>query len=314
MRSLILGSLKLALAFGLIYGILFALLVKVRFNEAGLIYRTSELLAKKGGSTWLTFDEFDPEQYKDVAVVGSSHALRGYDPRIFSRRGYRSFNLANTAQTPLNTWPIVQSCIDSMNTGLLIIDMYVGVSGSNGIESAIDLIQNVKDDDLAFREAWAIRDPRVFNMLMLRYVKRNSPALYGSPEYVGAGYRSRADSAKYVHPHNLSERYTLQERQTDALDRIRDHAQVHGIPIVFVTHPMPSSSDTAAHRRFVNALRVYLGANGPPYLDFALDHDLDDLDHFYDQSHLNQAGVDRFVPRLIDSLEVLGLLTPHELR
>ena len=51
----------------------------------------------------------------DILFVGSSHAYRGFDPRIFAALGFTSFNLGTKAQSPLNTdfllrryWPRLQ--------------------------------------------------------------------------------------------------------------------------------------------------------------------------------------------------------------
>jgi hypothetical protein len=37
----------------------------------------------------------------DILVIGSSHVYRGFDPRFFSKKGIRLFNLGSSAQTPL---------------------------------------------------------------------------------------------------------------------------------------------------------------------------------------------------------------------
>src|SRR5688572_15501507 len=39
----------------------------------------------------------------DILVLGSSLAYRGIDPRVFSKKGIRIFNLGSTAQTPIQS-------------------------------------------------------------------------------------------------------------------------------------------------------------------------------------------------------------------
>lgn len=45
----------------------------------------------------------DAEKMKnpDILFLGSSHAYRGFDTRIFSKHGITSFNLGSSAQTPI---------------------------------------------------------------------------------------------------------------------------------------------------------------------------------------------------------------------
>src|SRR5438477_3987320 len=40
----------------------------------------------------------------DILFIGSSHAYRGFDPRLFAETGLTSFNLGSKAQSPLNSY------------------------------------------------------------------------------------------------------------------------------------------------------------------------------------------------------------------
>ena len=311
MRRLLRGSFLLLLAFALVYGLHFLVLFKVQVGGAALIHRTGPLYKFKGGDTWQRFQDHDPATRYDVVVVGSSHAYRGYDPRHFELRGHTLFNLGSTAQTPVNSWPVVKALINERNTGLLIVDVYKGVLDSDGRESATKLIPNVEDDLLAAVLAWRMLDPRAINLMVLRMAKKHRQPFPAGKGYIRSGYCSVVDSVKGPIQYHMAKRIELDERQLEHLDHILDHALNKGIPVILVTHPMPLAADTSGHRRFAELLRAHLGPDGPPYLDLAVDHDLDPRDHFYDHNHLNQAGVDRFNAVLIDTLEALGYLEPR---
>jgi hypothetical protein len=243
-----------------------------------------------------------------VVVLGSSHAYRGYDPRWFEREGLSCFNLGSTAQTPLCSWPIVRHWLTPRNTGLLVLDIYEAMLENSGMEGAIDLVQNVSDGRIATHIAWNIRDPRAVNMLLLRQATRGEPVRYRENGYVGRGYCTRSDTLAGPVDYPSGGVFRPEARQVAFLDRIVEHCRDAGIPLVLVTHPMPRAGDRLKHERFAAWLRAHLGPGGPPYLDFATGHQLDDRRHFYDANHMNQAGVDLFMPMLIDRLRREGWL------
>ena len=129
---------------------------------------------------------------------------------------------------------------------------------------------------------------------------------------MGDGYCSLPDSAGDAVEYLVTGEFLPVDGQLEHLLRIAGHAARIGVPLVFVSHPMPRRADTLQHIAFAQALRARLGSGGAPFLDLALGHDLDDRHHFADHGHLNQAGVDRFNPRLIDTLEAMGLLRARD--
>jgi hypothetical protein len=308
MRTIVTKAFQLSAAFLLLYAVVFTVLVKVRVRGIPLVYRISETLNWKGGATWQKFKEFDAGERWDVVVVGSSHAYRGYDPEHFARRGYRMFNLGTSAQAPNNSVDIVEHYLNAHNTGLLVMDVFEIPLQGTGLEGVADLTQNVTSDAVALRQAMTLKDPRGVNMLTLRWLLSNTPPLYFDTTYVGLGFSRRTDSVSAVPTYIRTGVFEPEVDQVRALKEIIRICRQRGIPIVLTEHPVPSQADSLAHGRFRTFIRDLTGAHGPAFLDFARNHDLDDLNHFYDHTHLNQAGVDRFMPRLIDTLESLGLL------
>ncbi len=308
MRTLAIKAVLLLGAFVVIYLLVFTVLVKVRHNGIPLIYHVSETLQWKGGATWQKFQEFDTAERCDVVVVGSSHAYRGYDPALFAQRGYRMFNLGTSAQAPSNSLDIIREYVHEENTGLLILDVFETPMRNDGLEGVADLTQNVSSHGVALRQALTLRDPRGMNMLVLRWLMRQEEPLYLDPAYEGSGYSRRTDSVpapiNYINPGT----FDPDPVQVKALCSIIELCQERGIPLVLTNHPMPHQADHVAHERFKTLMMEWTGPDGPPFLNFAQGHDLHDMHHFYDHNHLNQAGVERYNPRLLDSLEARGLL------
>lgn len=308
MRRLIINAVLLLGTFTVLYLGVFTLLVKVRRGGVPLVHHVSETLPWKGGATWRKFQEFDPAQRWDVVVVGSSHAYRGYDPALFAARGCRMFNLGTSAQAPSNSIDIIRAYLNAGNTGLLILDVFETPMRNDGVEGVTDLTRNVASDALAFRQALSLRDPRAINMLALRWLTRNDPPTYLDDDYIGAGFSRRTDSVpapiQYINPGT----FEPDAAQVRALKGIIKLCRDRNIPLVLACHPMPHQGDRLAHARFLELMHEWRGPEGPLFLDFATGHDLHDMHHFYDHNHLNQAGVERYVPLLLDSLEALELL------
>ncbi|MCB0783611.1 MAG: SGNH/GDSL hydrolase family protein [Flavobacteriales bacterium] len=315
LRRLLIPSVVLLVAAGLIYAGLFAVLYRVQWSGLPLVHGTNKALKWKGGNSYQKFREYDPDSSFQVVFLGSSHAYRGYDPRIFTRAGHSAFNLGTSAQSLMNSRVIAETFLNSANTDLLVLDMYEAAFEMDGLESTADLSQNITVDLAALRMCVSLRDPRGLNMLALRLAARNAPARYVDSTYVTAGYSLTTDSVKGRIHYVVGRPLAVEEEQLDHLEAIIRFCREGGIPLVLVNHPYPEQSDRAKHEAFNVLLRERIGPHGVPYLDFAYDHGLplDDRDHFYDHNHLNQAGVELFNPLLIERLRELGLLAPSGL-
>ena len=310
-RRFLLNGLILAALALFFYIAAFTVLYIVPYSDAPLIYSVTDVLKFKGGRSWQTFQEYDPAKRYDVVVIGSSHAYRGYDPRVFARRGVSMFDLGTSAQSPMNSYHILRHYLNKDNTGLVLLDLYELVVEEDGLESTADLTQNINSHEVAAEMAFALRDPRGVNMLTLRGFAWPDPPRYLDSTYVGSGYSSNPDS---VGPKDIEYVYRplrMVERQQHYLRRFLEHCVEQGIPVACASHPAPSGSDAKRHAEFITWVRTVADPLGIPVFDLAFGHGLplDDRDHFYDHNHLNQAGVEIFNARLLDLLEREGHLS-----
>lgn len=288
-------------------GILFVL-CNVKMGANALVYRSSDVYNLKGGNTYRKFREYDPAEHYDVIVIGSSHAYRGYDPRIFRQAGIRMFNLGTSGQTPVNTYAILKEYITKTNTGMVLLDCYENAMAMEGLESTADLSQNITSDAAVLRIFAAIHDPRILNMFTIRKIMANEPAAYVDSFYVEAGFSTKLDSVKGNVDYGLDLTLELGERQPEYLVKCITFCQEQGIPIVLVTHPLPKASNRPRHAAFHAVIDSVASSTGVGYIDYAFDHGLplDDRNHFYDHNHFNQAGVAIFNPKLISDLRAKG--------
>lgn len=102
----------------------------------------NENVISEGGQTKLMFNDlknFVPDS-NTIFVIGSSHAYRGYDPRIFDSAGFKLFNMGTSGQNMKDSYTLLK--VNANKIQKLIVDIYPGVLQEVGEESTLMLIQN----------------------------------------------------------------------------------------------------------------------------------------------------------------------------
>lgn len=272
-----------------------------------LIYRTGDYYNWPGGDTWQRFHEYDPKVRRDVVIIGSSHAYRGYDPSVFTQRGLSAFNLGSSAQSPLNSYFLIDHYLDSTNCPLLILDVYEGSMASSGLESTADLTQNQPNDAAALGMAWSLHDLRGLNMMALRMLGRREVPYYTAPDYQGLGYCPMPDSIKLA-AGPPGKNQVLAARQCHFFEKIVRLCRERGIRMVVSSHFARADRRGAPHAALASYVDSVLAGTGIPYLDFSEAPGIEDKNWFADNTHLNAAGARIFTGQLVDSLETLGYL------
>lgn len=295
-----------------VYIAAFAVMAHLPFHGRPLIFRTGDYYNWPGGDSWQRFHEFDPQAHHDAVIIGSSHAYRGYDPFIFQERGYKVFNLGSSAQTPLNTYPLIEHYLNSANCPVLILDVYEGVFTNTGLESAADLTQNQPSDAAALGMAWSIRDLRGLNMMALRMLTDRDKPYYTSQEYKGLGFCPSADSINTEAPSPADQQIELSTRQRHFFEACVRICKERGIRLVVTGHYERRDRRGTAHQVLASYVDSILRGTGIPYLDYTNTPGIDDKNWFADNSHLNTAGARIFTQHLVDSLESLGILPGNQ--
>lgn len=310
MGRLILQGLKFAGTTLALYLVLFFALTRIRINDKPLIYRTNDYYQSKGGVSYSKFKDWAVGSNYDVVVIGSSHAYRGYDPRIFQERGYTMFNMGSSAQTPLSTYAVLEGHVTNGRAPLVVIDVYENAFDHPGIESVSDLTRNMIDDRAALRLAVSFRDLRGLNMFTLRMMDKGSLASWTHDEYVGNGAAISPDSARANVTYPKPRPFHLNERQLERFLACLDLCAERGQRVVLCSHFYPRQGELARHAVFKAMMDSILAqrAERPEWFDFADTPGINDRDHFCDHNHLNAAGSRLFTGQLVDSLVAHGYL------
>lgn len=244
----------------------------------------------------------------DVLFLGSSHAYRGFDPRIFIRDGIKSFNLGSSAQTPIQTEILLKKYLDSLNPKLVVFEVYPRTLSSDGVESALDLIGNDKIDYLTIKMAIELNHIKVYNTLIFKIVRYLlhldsdyvEPVQKGEDTYVKGGFVE-----KKISFYNKKEAYSLKKwklvgYQKKAFERILKKLKKLNINVILVQAPVTkeyysSYSNNSEIDSYFKTLAAYYNFNNILKLPKTL--------FFYDSHHLNQDGVEIFNKALLTIIE-----------
>ena len=292
----------------LLYGAAVFLLSRFGPGTYPLIYGLSDGLNLKGGNSYQKFREFDKSRHYAVIVIGSSHAYRGYDPRIFENNGFEMFNLGSSSQTPYNSFHIIDELLSERNCGLLLFDVFHVALQMDGLESTSDLVANTRSDMLALNMALGHRDPRTLNMFSVRMVSRDLDPFYKDSAYVGSGFSENRNAAGQEVEYPEDGGFKLVDRQREFLHRSIALCRERGIELVLVDHPLPKEM---RGRRLAESnawIKRVAKEHGVPFIDLSKAPGFSSEGDFYDHTHLNQGGVDSFNELLIRELLDLYIL------
>ncbi len=295
----------------LLYGVALFVVANVRVGGYTVARILTQDMVEPLGHSDRRFAELERHGDVDLVFVGSSHAYRSFDPRIFDEAGLSSFNLGSTAQTPLNSYYLLKRYWPLLAPSVVVIETYYHVMDKDGLESLFDLAANVPPSREWLQMALATRNPHAVNSLLAYQLQLRDASGPASPErgtYVRGGYVET--QARLAAPRSgiVAEVGEI-DRQLRYLGRCIDFVKRRGARVAVVVQPLPDETLAGiTNRRAVSeAIGAVAAGRGVPFADFNGRLGLKTTEHFMDTHHLNAAGVRRF------NLAVLDLLREHAL-
>lgn len=283
-------------------------------DRLSLNYKTNE----RGGwgQTLRRFSEIEEYENIDILFAGSSHAYRGFDPRLFAAKGLTSFNMGTSAQTPLNTYFLLKRYLPTLKPKLIVLELYPEMLAVDGFESFKDLSVNLTISKELFEMAFELKSLQSFKILFSDYLKYT----YGSNKYINqrpiedenyiqGGYcetfivRSKNElnnSVKCIYPIDLQIKY---------LKKIFEYSKKKNIDMLIVVQPIPDDvrSKIENYKKLSSEISDLSKNYGVDFIDFNHLLKLDSIKDFKDDDHVNANGVRKFNLSLIKFF----LNTPH---
>ena len=303
--------------------LIFALLVSaatfLNFGGAPLVQRLLPLRNPGGPShSLLRFREATASGPVDVVFLGASHTYRGFDPRIFAGMGLTSMNLGSSAQSPLNTLALLERYLGTLKPKFVLYEIYQTALAIDGMESFYDILSNTPVDKPMVEMAWNLRYPqawtallstslRNFRIPMSSYVQRGKEGR--DDTYIEGGYvqtRATFPEVRLARLQSASAQmeFPFDHRQFDFFSKCIEMVRGHGAVFACCSYPIPAETRKAlaGYEDKQRAISLFLKKCAVPFKDFNENMTLDTAKNYYDEVHLNQAGVELFNQALIEWL------------
>jgi hypothetical protein len=308
-----------ALAFGLLTAALYAAVMvvssRVPLEQGTLLQHLTRNLVVPGDRyhSLRRFREAASSGPVDVVVFGSSHAYRGFDPRIFAARGIRLFNLGSTNQTPLNSLHLARLHLEKLAPTLVLIEVYYPTLSGDGLESCRDLAVNTPPSWSSLRMAASTRNLGAVHFALASLAgltpgEAGARQSEGDDMYIPGGYLASAGRRQRLVRPGKPIDAEIAKAQLDALAELTRLASARGSRVLWVSHPLPRDHRDAIacpgelHQRLARAATEA----GVDFWDYTDKLELDPINDFYDFHHLNERGVERFNVELLWALEAAG--------
>lgn len=236
----------------------------------------------------------------DVLVIGSSHVYRGFDPRIFKRRGITIFNLGSSAQTPLQTEILVKRHALQLQPKMVIFEVFPGVFSNDGVESSLDILANCHINLQSIMMAFRINNLLTWNALFAQgFSKLLFRETYSEPEckatecYVKGGFvqRKEIENFKGERPGAILQ-WKFRGEQVRAFRRTLDFLKENKIPTILLQAPI----GRVMYDSYTNNAEVdeFYRSSGLHYYNMNTSAIGTNNEYFYDRDHLNLRGVRQF--------------------
>ena len=291
------------------FTVLLYLLLVCIWGELGsrLLNRNLNYRIGSAGYMYTRLKEAKVTKNIDVLFLGSSHAYRGFDTRIFAQSGISSFNLGSSAQTPMQTEVLLKRYLKSLNPKMIIYEVYPTTFSIDGVESALDLIANDKNDLESVMMAIDLNNIKVYNTLIYGFYRdfsgRNNSfhekLNQGKDRYIHGGFVEKELIFNHPELDTTTRTWDLNDQQFYSFKKIIKLINELGIKLVLVQAPITKTlyGSYRNNDEFDARMEKY-----GEYYNFNEILGLDDSLHFYDHNHLNTNGVKLFNRALITSV------------
>jgi uncharacterized protein YacL (UPF0231 family) len=240
----------------------------------------------------------------DILFIGSSHAYRGFDNRIFENAGYKAFNLGSSSQTPIQAMYLLEKYIKKLNPKLVVFEVYPDVFELDGIESGLDIISNEKIDLKTIEMVFSLNHIKIYNTFIFSAfcqiigIEINREKIEDT--YIKGGYVERNLSMFQAEIELPKKAWNFTELQKESFEKVLELIKKQNANLLLVQAPVTK----LAYESITNNEEIdnYFSQKAN-YVNFNINSRLEDHLHFYDEHHLNQYGVQLFNREFLNYLQ-----------
>ncbi len=249
----------------------------------------------------------------DILFMGSSHAYRGFDTRTFEEAGISCFNLASSSQSPIQSLALLRDHIDQLNPRLVVFEVYPGIFGTTGEESALDLLANSDMTWETFKMVLSVNSSQVYSTFAFDFFTEvfginqdfEEPKYRNYDTYIAGGYVEKDTS--FIREQDVGSKFswTIGSKQWRYFLKIVDLLESKDIDLLMVQSPidvdyfgMMENMDEVDS--IFQSIGDYINFNDHLHLNYGED--------LYDRHHLKQSGVKKFNELIISMISEKGYL------
>ena len=249
------------------------------------------------------FNEIPTNTNVDYMILGTSHAYRSYDPRIFAKAGFSSYNLGSSSQPLGVTRSIYEKYVKQLQPKNIILDIYPIFLNRDATEGTINMLPLFYNDPDFVWDALQIHHPIILNNLIYFNFFGNPNAVKAQESekdtYVSGGFVQRTERLKVIPDRFETSKTTVDPVQVQHIKDIIADAKKRGINVYLFQAPIPkarfeSIQNTPEIDRLLHSLGNYHNFNAEKHLP---------NQYFFDDSHINQGGVEIYDPWVINILK-----------
>jgi len=252
----------------------------------------------------------EPENEFDIIYFGSSNTYCSFNPLVvYGETGLKSYVFASQQQPVWATYTYIKEALKTQKPQLLVVDVLMF---SKNLEYYDDGVNYSFMDDIPFSKnkielAFASAPKGERFGLLFNFVKYHSRWSELSEEDYSFERSETKDylkgyvlleetfaDAKKSDVSQIREEASLAEKETKYLEKIINLAKEENIPLLLVKTPSNVLPDD---QKLFNSVKKYAEISGIPYADFNLVYPEIGLvmnEDFYDKSHLNYKGAEKF--------------------
>ena len=271
-------------------------------NKPILKYLQKEMIWNRNLFEYTLKNYSDINKY-DIQFFGSSHTYRTFDTKIFEKKGINCYNWGSSSQTPMNSYSLIKKY--GKNSKKILVEVYPINFILSGKECVWDLIASPIDNNILIEQCINLGDFRTWQLYSIKYYINKMLNKSKTPDTIGfyKGYISVNDTVK---KNQVYETYKIDEKmlykQITYLKKIITFCKENKIEIILVSAPIPSKLKIINEYLWKYEITNLTKQYNVKFLDYLRSHKLKDNVHFFDDDHLNQAGVELFCNLIVNDL------------
>ena len=288
-----------------------------------LFLHADRLLARKSVDGWWNttakIDGFynSPENAYDVMFFGSSHAYASFNPLVlWEQTGVKSYVFATQQQPVWATYHYMVDAISRQDLDLAVVDVLMLSKTEEYYDDGVNYTfcdnMPLSRNKLELVAASAPKGER-FNLAcrFMKYHSRWNELSKADFDYrkskmedYSKGYCVLTEAiSDAIAPdvENISEKSEITEKNLLYLNKIIDLCEEQGVELMLVKTP---SNATKEEKMYYNAVEAIAKEHDLDFVDYNLVYDeigLDLKQDFYDKSHLNVRGAEKFTKYFSES-------------